>query len=130
MVGHRRAGGQSQHSEIIALEPESDRIRQALAYARAPLDQRLGIEQLAEIASPSLRQFNRLFRQQTGETPAKAVERLRIEAARPRVEAGIEPIEIIAATLGLTDPERMRRAFIRRFGHPPQSLRRAAHRTT
>ncbi len=130
VVEHRRAGGQSQHSEIIALEPESDRIRQALAYARAHLDQRLGIEQLAEVASLSLRQFNRLFREQTGETPAKAVERLRIEAARPRVEAGIEPIEIIAATLGFTDPERMRRAFIRHFGHPPQSLRRAAHRTT
>ena len=112
---------------MMALEPDSDRIKLALAYARANLVQRLDVEQLAEAARLSLRQFNRLFRQQTGETPAKAVERLRVEAARSRVEAGMEPIESIAAAVGFTDPERMRRAFIRRFGHPPQSLRRAAH---
>jgi transcriptional regulator GlxA family with amidase domain len=127
VVPHRRAGGQSQHSEMIALEPESDRIRRVLAYAKAHLDQRLDVQDLAEEASLSLRQFNRLFQAQTGETPAKAVERLRVEAAKSRVEAGIEPIEIIATSVGFTDPERMRRAFIRRFGHPPQGLRRAAH---
>jgi len=127
VVPHRRAGGQSQHSEMIALEPECDRIRRVLAYAKAHLDQRLDVQYLAEEASLSLRQFNRLFQAQTGETPAKAVERLRVEAARSRVEAGIEPIEVIAASVGFTDPERMRRAFIRRFGHPPQGLRRAAY---
>lgn len=114
---------------MTALEPESDRIKRALGFARTHLDQRLDVEQLAEEASLSLRQFNRLFREQTGETPAKAVERLRVEAARARVQAGVEPIEIVAAAVGFTDPERMRRAFIRRFGHPPQSLRRVAHRS-
>ena len=126
-VSHRRAGGQSQHSEMVALEPESDRIRRVLAHARVHLDRRLEVEDLAREASLGLRQFNRLFREPTGETPAKAVERLRVEAARSRVEAGFEPIEVIAAAVGFTDPERMRRAFIRRFGHPPQTLRRAAH---
>ncbi|MGP1667409.1 MAG: helix-turn-helix domain-containing protein, partial [Rhodanobacter sp.] len=58
-----------------------------------------------------------------GETPAKAVERLRVEVARQRVEQSAEPIEIIAHTL-FKDPERMRRAFIRVLGHPPQSIRR------
>ena len=129
VVPHRRAGGQSQHSEMMALEPDSDRIRLVLAYAKAHLDQRLNVEQLADTALLSLRQFNRLFREQTGETPAKAVERLRVEAARSRIEVGVEPIEAVAAAVGFIDPERMRRAFIRRFGHPPQSLRRAAHRT-
>ena len=59
-------------------------------------------------------------------TPAKAVERLRLEAARERVESGSEPIDQIAARTGFGDPERMRRAFLRAFGQPPQALRRAA----
>ena len=125
VVEHRRSGGQSQHSEMIALEPESDRIARVLTYARSHLDRPLDVDHLAEQASLSLRQFNRLFRAQTGETPAKAIERLRVEAARSRVESGIDPIEVIAAAVGFTDPERMRRAFIRWYGRPPQSLRRA-----
>ncbi|QXZ80482.1 GlxA family transcriptional regulator [Rhizobium sp. L51/94] len=126
VVEHRRSGGQSQHSEMIALDSESERIGRVLAYARSHLDRPLYVEHLAKQASLSLRQFNRLFRAQTGETPAKAIERLRVEAAKPRIEAGIEPVEMVATAVGFTDPERMRRAFIRRFGHPPQSLRRAA----
>jgi transcriptional regulator GlxA family with amidase domain len=59
-------------------------------------------------------------------TPAKAVERLRLEAARVRVEAGHESIDRVAEAAGFRDPERMRRAFLRAFGQPPQALRRAA----
>ena len=59
-------------------------------------------------------------------TPARAVERLRVEAARERVEGGRTPIEAIAAEIGFGDCERMRRAFLRAFGQPPQALRRAA----
>jgi transcriptional regulator GlxA family with amidase domain len=59
-------------------------------------------------------------------TPAKAIERLRLEASRERVESGAEPIEQVAAHTGFGDPERMRRAFLRAFGQPPQALRRAA----
>jgi transcriptional regulator GlxA family with amidase domain len=54
------------------------------------------------------------------------VERLRTEVARTRVQAGHEPIETIALSSGFGDTERMRRAFMRTFGHPPQTLRRAA----
>lgn len=126
VVAHRRAGGQSQHSEMLALEPESDRIRRALDYARGHLREPLTVERLAEVSCLSLRQFNRSFREQTGDTPAKAIERLRIEAAKPRVESSAEPIEAIAESVGFRDPERMRRAFLRRFGHPPQAIRRAA----
>ena len=53
-------------------------------------------------------------------------ERLRIEVARQRVQSSSEAIERVAETTGFRDPERMRRAFIRAFGQPPQSLRRAA----
>jgi transcriptional regulator GlxA family with amidase domain len=62
---------------------------------------------------------------ETGMTPAKAIERLRLEAAREQVESGAEPIEAVAAYTGFGDPERMRRAFIRAFGQPPQALRRS-----
>src|SRR5260370_29600601 len=55
-----------------------------------------------------------------------AVERLRIEVARQRVQSSSEAIERVAQVTGFRDPERMRRAFIRAFGQPPQSLRRAA----
>ena len=51
---------------------------------------------------------------------------MKLEVARARVQASSEAIERVAETTGFRDPERMRRAFIRAFGQPPQSLRRAA----
>jgi transcriptional regulator GlxA family with amidase domain len=74
----------------------------------------------------SSRHFTRAFIAETGTTPSKAVERLRIEVARQRVQSSSEAIERVALQTGFRDPERMRRAFIRAFGQPPQSLRRAA----
>ncbi len=65
---------------------------------------------------------------ETGETPARAVERLRAELARSRIEEGSDPIEAIARNVGFTDPERMQRAFLRRFGLSPQTVRRLAWR--
>jgi transcriptional regulator GlxA family with amidase domain len=126
VVYHRRPGSQSQFSTMLDLEPESDRVRRALSFAREHLWERLPVERLAEAACLSPRQFGRAFRAETGETPAKAVERLRAEAARARIESGSEPVESIARSVGFSDPERMRRAFLRVFGHPPQALRRAA----
>ena len=63
---------------------------------------------------------------ETGETPARAVERLRAEVARPRVEDGREPIELVARDVGFGDAERMRRSFLRLFGQSPQAVRRIA----
>jgi transcriptional regulator GlxA family with amidase domain len=126
VVYHRRQGGQSQFSTMLDLDPESDRIRAALAFAREHLHERLSVERLAGIACLSPRQFGRAFLAETGETPAKAVERLRAEAARLRIETSAEAIEVIARQVGFSDPERMRRAFLRSFGQPPQGIRRAA----
>jgi len=126
VVYHRRPGGQSQFSALLDMEPESDRIRNVLTYMREHLTEKLSTETLAAVACLSPRQFGRAFLAETGETPAKAVERLRAEAARPRVEQGAEPIEVVARNVGFVDPERMRRAFLRIFGHPPQSIRRMA----
>jgi transcriptional regulator GlxA family with amidase domain len=126
VVYHRRSGGQSQFSALLELEPRSDRIQSALAFAKQNLAAELSVEQLAEAAHLSPRQFSRTFRAETGQSPAKAVEHLRIEAARLMLESGLHPIEIVARDTGFGDRERMRRAFLRAFGQPPQVIRRAS----
>jgi transcriptional regulator GlxA family with amidase domain len=124
VVYHRRAGGQSQFSALLELEPKSDRIQSALAYAKHNLQRPLSVDQLAEAAHLSPRQFSRIFRAETGQSPAKAVENLRVEAARLMMEQGRHPIDIVARDTGFADRERMRRAFLRAFGQPPQTIRR------
>jgi transcriptional regulator GlxA family with amidase domain len=123
---HRRSGGQSQFSSLLELKAPSGRFGPLLAWAREHLDTPLTVEDLAEQAGMSSRHFARAFIAETGTTPSKAVERLRIEVARQRVQSSSEAIELVAQSTGFRDPERMRRAFIRAFGQPPQSLRRAA----
>src|SRR3546814_6737029 len=86
LLHHRRAGGQSQHSALLELDAKSDRIQTALGYARRNLRSELSVEELAGVASLSPRQFSRAFRAETGQSPAKAVEHLRIEAARVMME--------------------------------------------
>ena len=126
VVYHRRTGGQSQFSVLSELQPASDRIRAVLAYAREHLREPLSVEQLAEHVHWSPRHFSRAFRLETGHSPAKAVERLRLEAARELMEAGHTSIARIAQDTGFVDEERMRRAFVRTFGKPPQALMREA----
>jgi transcriptional regulator GlxA family with amidase domain len=126
VVPYRRPGGQSQFSTLAELPIASDRIGAALAFARDHLAEDLSVERLAEAANLSPRQFARSFRTATGTTPARAVEQLRVEAARAAIETGNTSIDAIAAASGFGDPERMRRAFVRVTGQPPQALRRAA----
>ncbi|MBR1122523.1 GlxA family transcriptional regulator [Bradyrhizobium lablabi] len=123
---HRRSGGQSQFSSLLELKAPTGRFGPLLAWARENLDAPLTVEDMAEWAGMSSRHFTRAFIAETGTTPSKAVERLRIEVARQRVQSSSEAIERVAEITGFRDPERMRRAFIRAFGQPPQSLRRAA----
>lgn len=122
----RRAGGQSQFSALLELEPKSDRVRKALIHAKENLKNELSVEELAEAANLSPRQFSRVFRQETGQSPAKAVEHLRLEAARVMMEEGRHPMDVIARETGFADRERMRRAFLRCYGQPPQVIRRTA----
>jgi transcriptional regulator GlxA family with amidase domain len=126
VVYHRRPGGQSQFSALLEADHPGSRFSPLLAWARERLEERLPVERLADRAAMSPRHFARAFNAETGMTPAKAIERLRVEAARDHVENGAEPIEGVAARTGFSDPERMRRAFLRAFGQPPQALRRAA----
>jgi len=128
VVHQRRSGGQSQFSALLELEPKPDRIQNALEFARKNLHSELTVENLADAAHLSPRQFTRAFAAATGESPAKAIEKLRLEAARLLLEDSLHPIENIAKQTGFADRERMRRAFVRTFGVPPQAMRRQARK--
>ena len=127
VVHHRRAGGQSQHSAMFQLDAKTDRIQDALAFAQKNLRAPLRVEQLAQAARLSPRQFTRLFRMETGQSPARAVENLRLEAARYLREHGRLSVEEIARETGFGDRERMRRSFLRTYGQTPQAIRNASH---
>ncbi|MBI1197423.1 MAG: helix-turn-helix domain-containing protein [Phenylobacterium sp.] len=126
VVHQRRPGGQSQFSALIELGGRNGRFADLMDWIRAHLAEPLTVERLAGQVAMSPRNFARAFVAETGATPAKAVERLRLEAARTAVETGQAPIDRVAEEVGFGDPERMRRAFLRAFGQPPQALRRAA----
>ena len=126
VMHQRRSGGQTQHSEMLELSPKSDRVQDALNYARKNLSRSLSVEELAGAANLSPRQFSRVFTLETGSSPAKAVEGLRLEAARLMIEQERHPLEIVARETGFRDRRHMREAFVRGFGVPPQVLRRDA----
>jgi transcriptional regulator GlxA family with amidase domain len=126
VIYHRRGGGQSQFSALLELAPKSDRIQAALTYARDNLHKPLTVPDLAEAAHLSPRQFSRAFHAETGQSPAKAIENLRVEAARALMEQSRHPIDVVARQTGFSDRDHMRRAFLRAFGQPPQVLRRNA----
>jgi len=126
VVHQRRPGGQSQFSALVELGGRTGRFVELIEWMRTALAQPLTVERLADRAAMSPRHFARAFLAETSTTPAKAVERLRLETARIAVETGNAPLDRIAEDSGFGDAGRMRRAFLRSFGQPPQALRRAA----
>ncbi|WP_342246297.1 GlxA family transcriptional regulator [Pseudomonas sp. OTU5201] len=127
VVYYRRPGGQSQFSALLTMQGSHDRFDVLLDYVRCHLAQRHSVEDLAAIACMSPRHFAREFRAKTGVTPAKAVERLRVEAARTALEDGANSVQRVATECGFGDVERMRRSFMRLLGVPPSSLRRSVN---
>lgn len=126
VVHQRRPGGQSQFSALAELGGRTGRFADLVHWMREHIAEPLTVERLADRAAMSSRHFARAFAAETGTTPAKAVERLRLEVARTAVEAGHARLDRIAEDAGFGDAGRMRRAFLRSFGQPPQALRRAA----
>ncbi|WP_395370410.1 GlxA family transcriptional regulator [Komagataeibacter diospyri] len=126
VIFYHRPGGQSQFSILLEMESPQERFTELLGWIRSNLKQRLTVDILASQVGMSPRNFSRSFRAAIGMSPARAVERLRLEAARERVEGSTLPIEAIAIMTGFHDPERMRRAFLREFHQPPQAVRRNA----
>lgn len=120
----QRPGGQSQFSERLAIPGGIDApLREVLdrVVAEPAADHRLA--ELAGRASLSERHFRRVFLEQTGTTPARFVEGVRVEAARELLERTTTPVDAVAASCGFGSPETMRRAFLRGVGVGPADYR-------
>jgi transcriptional regulator GlxA family with amidase domain len=124
----RRAGGQSQFSTALSLQA-SDRkqIEEIRSWALDNLKQDLPVEKLAAKAGMSPRNFARVFVKDTGTTPARFVERLRVEAARRRLEESQDKLEKVANDCGFGSIQSLRRSFLRALRVPPNDYR---HRFT
>ncbi len=126
----RRPGNQSQFSATLAAHtPERAGLREVQRHAVEHLAADLSVEALAALAHMSPRHFARTFRAEVGLTPARYVERLRLEAARRRLEEGDEPVAEVAAACGFGTAETMRRVFLRALGLGPSEYRRRFHAT-
>lgn len=123
VVYTRRRGGQSQFSALLQLERPQGRFAPLLEEVRSRLAERHSVESLAERACMSPRHFARAFHAETGATPARAVERLRVEAARAALQSGGVSVQQAAMRYGFGRAERLRRSFVRLLGVPPTALR-------
>ena len=120
----KRPGGQSQFStELAAQATEHDAIRALQSWAQAHLGSPLGVAALAKRAAMSPRNFARVFAREVGETPARWVERARVEAARRLLEETELGVEAIAARCGFGSSESLRRAFLRCVRVSPAAYR-------
>ena len=121
----RRAGGQSQFSTALSLQT-SDRkqIEELRTWALDHLEQDLPVEKLAARAGMSPRNFARVFLKDTGATPARFIERLRVETARRRLEESPDKLEKIANDCGFGSITSLRRSFLRVLHVPPADYRR------
>jgi len=120
----RRAGGQSQFSAALALQA-SDRkqIEDLRTWVIDNLSRDLRVAHLAAKAGMSPRNFARVFLNDTGLTPARFVERSRVEAARRRLEESQDKLEKIASDCGLGSVQGLRRSFQRVLHVPPSEYR-------
>lgn len=121
----KRPGGQSQFS--AQLEAQVADGNENFAALHDWIAQHLGadlrVERLAERVGMSPRNFARRYAARLGTTPAKTVERLRVEAARRALEERRASIAAVARDCGFGDEERMRRSFLRRLGVAPSHYR-------
>jgi len=122
----KRAGGQSQYSALLAAQAhsDSDAFSELELWIAENLKGDLWVEALAEKVHMSPRNFARVYAQMRGRTPAKAVEAIRIDAARRRLEETRDRVATIAEDCGFSDEERMRSAFIRNLRIPPREYRK------
>ena len=120
----RRPGGQAQFSAALSLQL-SDRqpLRELQTWVLENLDKPLSVQALAEHVAMSPRNFARVFGREMRVTPGKFVERLRVEAARRRLEETRHSLKKIAAQCGLGSVGSMRRIFQRLVGIPPGQYR-------
>jgi transcriptional regulator GlxA family with amidase domain len=120
----RRPGGQSQFSAQLAAQlAERDALREVQAFALEDPEADLSVPALARRAAMSPRNFARVFARDVGATPARWVERVRVEAARRRMEEGRAGVDAVAEACGFGTREALRRAFRRQLGVAPREYR-------
>ena len=122
VVFFKRPGGQAQFSATLALQHSDARFERLHAWIADNLQGDLSVAGLADAAAMSERSFVRHYRRATGTTPARAIERMRVEAAREVLERGL-PVKRAAARCGFGSEETMRRSFLRLLGATPQAYR-------
>jgi transcriptional regulator GlxA family with amidase domain len=118
----KRPGGQAQFSATLALQHGDARFERLHAWIVENLGRDLSVAALADAASMSERSFVRHYREATGMTPARALERIRVEAARQALEQGLS-VKRVAPRCGFGSEETMRRSFLRLIGATPQAYR-------
>jgi transcriptional regulator GlxA family with amidase domain len=118
----RRPGYQSQFSDALVAQTQGDTLGPTIAWARANLAQ-ADLETLARRAGMSLRTFHRRCLDQLSVTPAKLLDRLRVERARSLLTTSELPTKALAASCGFTSTARMKRAFERELGMGPRAYR-------
>ncbi|MBU6959202.1 GlxA family transcriptional regulator [Pseudomonas sp. CVAP len=119
----KRPGGQSQFSVTLDLQQHGNRFDELHAWIAENLSLDLGIPALALQAGMSERSFIRHYRADTGQTPARAIELIRVETARRLLSDTGVPIKRIAVQCGFGSEETLRRSFLRAMGVTPQAYR-------
>lgn len=125
----KRPGGQSQFSVTLSLQKTGNRFAELHAWIAERLTLDLNISTLAAQAGMSERSFVRHYRAETGQTPARAVELIRVETAQRRLADNDAPIKRIALQCGFKCEETMRRSFLRVLAITPQAYRERFTRT-
>ena len=119
----KRPGGQSQFSHFLEAQQRDDRFGDLELWILEHLDADLSVEKLARRCNMSERHFARQFTARIGRPPAHHVARLRIDAARRRIEEGASRLKDVARQCGFGDEQGLRRAFRRSLGVTPQEYR-------
>ena len=120
----KRPGGQAQFSEALSLQSAEDEFGALHDWINKHLGGDLSLPRLARQAGMSERSFSRHYARATGLTPLRAIERLRVEAARRMLSETRQPVKRISQRCGFGSEETMRRSFLRVLATAPQDYRR------
>jgi transcriptional regulator GlxA family with amidase domain len=123
VVFMKRPGGQAQFSTALSLQAADDKFGALHEWINKHLDADLPLTVLADQAGMSERSFSRHYAEATGLTPARAIERLRVEAARRLLSESGLPVKRISRRCGFGSEETMRRSFLRLLAVTPQQYR-------
>ena len=119
----KRPGGQAQFSEFLSLQAAEDKFAALHDWISNHLADDLSLPVLAQKARMSERSFSRHYAEATGLTPARAIERLRVQGARHLLSETRLPVKRISQRCGFGSEETMRRSFLRVLDTTPQDYR-------